>query len=657
MLRNVPGGDDENHPYRSTLRLKENGVPLLFAHQNLDDVVQLGAGRHSHWHDDLVFSASDNSDPNANGRFYSFDFHLDPETWERARAGRLAKLWKFHPGADYFLTRGGTEIAPPVACNISLTNKCNLRCEICGSQKNLDVSGIRRRHMDHRTFEAVAETIFPVLLTVELNSQGDPLLHPNIVDVLARIKSHNCEVKVQTNGTLFTDDVISSLVEQHGTVMLSLDAVGPKFDEVREGGNWARAEPALRRFLSARDPHRLSTGIYPTLTKRTIGEAVNVVTWAVEHGVDLVAFHRYVPIANSWEEAPEQRDYAELVDTLRQWTARHGNPIELRFEAEVLNDRPFANRRTEFASAEKQALAKEPQAPAFPIESDSRNADPTYICTSPVSYVEIGLEGQIEACCRAQDIPLGRATSVECFADAWFGANYARIRDSLRRRSDGPYALPNCESCVQFFAPVAGGARTAVSYDSKPTDANALDLGATEIIEVEGIQKETRHCWIARIPPGVDAYGYALYEDDRCLSAHVSMHDAIRELGGGRYAINGRSLYFSTSDRSDPRRNDRSYRLQRLPLRDGDVALRTVVFDSGHAFVAELSDVADAAGWTLFEHDRPLGPAACLHDEIRREGAGRYCVGSGSLHFSASDNSDPCANGRLYRLGRLRPAG
>jgi hypothetical protein len=135
------------------------------------------------------------------------------------------------------------------------------------------------------------------------------------------------------------------------------------------------------------------------------------------------------------------------------------------------------------------------------------------------------------------------------------------------------------------------------------------------------------------------------------------MHDAIRELGGGRYAINGRSLYFSTSDRSDPRRNDRSYRLQRLPLRDGDVALRTVVFDSGHAFVAELSDVADAAGWTLFEHDRPLGPAACLHDEIRREGAGRYCVGSGSLHFSASDNSDPCANGRLYRLGRLRPAG
>jgi hypothetical protein len=122
MLRNVPGGDDENHPYRSTLRLKENGVPLLFAHQNLDDVVQLGAGRHSHWHDDLVFSASDNSDPNANGRFYSFDFHLDPETWERARAGRLAKLWKFHPGADYFLTRGGTEIAPPVACNISLTS-------------------------------------------------------------------------------------------------------------------------------------------------------------------------------------------------------------------------------------------------------------------------------------------------------------------------------------------------------------------------------------------------------------------------------------------------------------------------------------------------------------------------------------------------------
>jgi MoaA/NifB/PqqE/SkfB family radical SAM enzyme len=655
MLRNVPSGDDENHPYRSTLRLKENGVPLLFAHQKLGDVVQFGAGRYCHWRDDLVFSTSDNSDPNTNGRFYTFDFHLDPETWERARAVRLSALWQFHPRAGYFLSRGGTEIAPPVACNVSLTNKCNLRCEICGSQKYLDVSGIRRRHMDRRTFETVAETIFPVLLTVELNSQGDPLLYPNIADVLARIKANECEVKVQTNGTLFTDDVIPPLIEQHGIVMLSLDAVGPRFDEVREGGNWARAEPGLRRFLSARDPRRLSTGIYPTLTQRTIGEAISVVTWAAEHGIDLVAFHRYVPIANSWEKPPEQREYDELVDTLRQWAARHSNPIEIRFEAEVLNDRPFANRRTEFANAQKQMLVKELRALAFPVERHGQNADPTYICTSPISYIEIGLDGQIGACCRAQDIPLGRATSVEGFADTWFGANYARIRDSLRWRSDGRFALPNCESCVHFFAPISGSARTAVRYDCDPTDANALDLGNAEVIEIEGIQKETRHCWIARIPPGVKAYDYAFFEDDRCLSAHVSMHDAIRELGGGRYAINGRALYFSTSDRSDPRRNNRSYQLQRLPLRDGDVALHTIVFDGGHAFVAEFPDAADATSWTLLENDSLLGPAACLHDEIRRQGAGRYCMGSGSLHFSASDNSDPRVNGRLYRLRRLRP--
>jgi hypothetical protein len=130
------------------------------------------------------------------------------------------------------------------------------------------------------------------------------------------------------------------------------------------------------------------------------------------------------------------------------------------------------------------------------------------------------------------------------------------------------------------------------------------------------------------------------------------MHDAIRELGGGRYAINGQWLYFSTTDRSDPRRNDRSYRLQRLPLRDGEVALRAVVFDSGYAFVAEFSDAADATGWTLLENDILLGPAVCIHDEIRNEGAGRYCVGISSLHFSTSDNSDPRANGRLYRLRR-----
>ena len=108
--------------------------------------------------------------------------------------------------------------------------------------------------MPLQTFEAVAETIFPFLASVELNSQGDPLLHPNVDTVLARIAEHGCDIKVQHNGTLLSDRIIDLLLRQCGTIMLSLDAVGPEFDAVRRGGVWEKATPGLVRLLSRRIP-------------------------------------------------------------------------------------------------------------------------------------------------------------------------------------------------------------------------------------------------------------------------------------------------------------------------------------------------------------------------------------------------------------------
>lgn len=55
---------------RSHLVLCEDGHPLGPPHSLHDDIRQKGLGRYSHWGDDIVFSASDNSNPNTNGRTY-----------------------------------------------------------------------------------------------------------------------------------------------------------------------------------------------------------------------------------------------------------------------------------------------------------------------------------------------------------------------------------------------------------------------------------------------------------------------------------------------------------------------------------------------------------------------------------------------------------
>jgi hypothetical protein len=56
---------------RSPVLIYENDRLLGPAHSGHRDIAKLGEGRYSHWHGQgYVFSASDNSDPNTNGRFY-----------------------------------------------------------------------------------------------------------------------------------------------------------------------------------------------------------------------------------------------------------------------------------------------------------------------------------------------------------------------------------------------------------------------------------------------------------------------------------------------------------------------------------------------------------------------------------------------------------
>ncbi|HMU53902.1 MAG TPA: radical SAM protein [Nitrospira sp.] len=585
-----------------------------------------------------------------------------------------ALLWRRHPASAYFLARGGHAVPPPVFCNLALTNKCNLRCEICGSQKYLDETGVIRSHMPLDVFYSVAETLFPFMVEVELNSQGDPLLHPQIEAVLGTIGVYGCDVKVQTNGTLFTDRVIDVLLRQRGKVMLSLDAVGPRFDEVRRGGEWAKAEPQLVKFLRRRDRGRLRVGVYPTLTRRTVADALHVVQWSVNHGIEEVAFHRYSPIQNSFEEAPSQEELDATAGEIRDWLERKGNFIKVSLDGNPLNIGGvwMEKARTRLHWNLKRLLAIGQHRMMFPRSPDAYRADPLRICVSPNHYVEIGLDGQLSACCRAQDVVLGYATSVKDFADAWFSHNYASIRASLRRDASGLLPLPNCEGCIRFHAPGVYDHRRASHGTGVQVEAHeTLVWPDHHAVKIELIQREAGHCHLAILPPGVGSEDYELWEDETLLGPNRVLHDDVREYGGGSYCIERRNLYFSTSDNSDARRNGRVYRLKKrrespapppVAHREDEelrheVPLKFIHREIGRCAIVGLPPGIGDEQYELWEDDIRLGPKASLHDDIRKHGHGRYSIWGSQLYFSASDDSDPKENGRAYRLKRSDEGG
>lgn len=173
----------------------------------------------------------------------------------------------------------------------------------------------------------------------------------------------------------------------------------------------------------------------------------------------------------------------------------------------------------------------------------------------------------------------------------------------------------------------------------------------------------------------VDQSPLILREDGHEIGpAHVA-HEQIRRMGGGRYSFWNGSLYFSTSDGSDPNTNGRRYEALTAGAQDASLPEPVDVpepppkpeewtlsppFRQKGAFCwigrlpAELHGFSDTneepyiSRLRLREDSQSLGPPHSNHNVIEKIGSGRYSFWADSVRFSSSDGSDPNSNGKTY---------
>jgi hypothetical protein len=114
--------DSDERPTRSAYLVCENGSPLGPAHSLNAEIASKGKGRFSHWAaSGFIFSASDNSDPNTNGRTYTATRPCD-----HPQLGGLCGSWRGdvsqqNPPASYPVDMqlyglGGNTTYPSAGC-------------------------------------------------------------------------------------------------------------------------------------------------------------------------------------------------------------------------------------------------------------------------------------------------------------------------------------------------------------------------------------------------------------------------------------------------------------------------------------------------------------------------------------------------------------
>ena len=156
------------------------------------------------------------------------------------------------------------------------TNRCNLECRTCIRHGWDEPFG----QMDEATFARIMDGLraFSPPPTVFFGGFGEPLAHPNIVEMVAQAKALGASVELITNGTLLTGEVSRRLIAAGLDLLwVSLDGATPEsYTDVRLGAALPQVLANLAAFRDARAaaPDRTAPqiGIAFVMMKRNVAD-------------------------------------------------------------------------------------------------------------------------------------------------------------------------------------------------------------------------------------------------------------------------------------------------------------------------------------------------------------------------------------------------
>ncbi|HEX9995088.1 MAG TPA: radical SAM protein [Acidimicrobiales bacterium] len=332
--------------------------------------------------------------------------------------------------------QGAWPLAPPLPgeLQVEVTAACNLRCPMCLVRYRPPLDRVRHS-LPLERFRALVEAN-PDVRRITLQGLGEPLLTPNLLDMVELAASRGIEVGFNTNATLLTRERAERLVRAGlAWLHVSFDgATKATYEAIRDG---ARFERVVANVAGLVEVKRRLGGDRPWVRlvfvamRRNVAELPGVVRIAAETGVNEVWVQH---LSHSFDDTDGSGDGAYV--EIRRYTA-----------AEALWDAapaPFAEAR-EVAEALGVAL-RLPPIGDDPPPAPRRPGEPG--CDWPWRSGYVTHDGTLQPCCMvmgADRAPLGHLDATS-FAEAWAGEPYRRFREALL--GDEPPEV--CRGCSMY---------------------------------------------------------------------------------------------------------------------------------------------------------------------------------------------------------------
>jgi radical SAM protein with 4Fe4S-binding SPASM domain len=180
----------------------------------------------------------------------------------------------------------------PMMCVLSFIYICNARCPNCPYTNSEIRSDYKDRpFMNEDTFKIIADQCGEYGAWVRLSGGGEPMLHPQAVELIEYAKKAGAKIGLITNGSKLTkENSIRLLTANVDMIEFSVDAADAvTYDRVRKGLKWDKLVANVKRMVELRNRLKSKTKI--------IASGVN------QEGVDIEAVVRFwEPIVDNFQK-------------------------------------------------------------------------------------------------------------------------------------------------------------------------------------------------------------------------------------------------------------------------------------------------------------------------------------------------------------------
>jgi tungsten cofactor oxidoreducase radical SAM maturase len=213
---------------------------------------------------------------------------------------------------------------------IEVTTRCNLKCSNCVR----NVWDEPLADMEPETFERIMESLreLPDLREVHFGGFGEPLLHPDLPEMVKRVKALGVRVSLITNGTLLDEEKITALLNSKlDRLFVSMDSTQPDlFSEIRGGADLNLVLENLKRVRAWRDRKgsRMPTiGLELVVTDKNFNDIKKLPSLAREVGASIILLTHLLPHT---EESASRIAYGENSTEIPQpegWAVMAGDYV------------------------------------------------------------------------------------------------------------------------------------------------------------------------------------------------------------------------------------------------------------------------------------------------------------------------------------------